>query len=82
MIAPSLSVALLETFKQHADHYDGGKMDLNAGLAAIADLASGLIAEIPDASHRMTHMQALFRVIARDTWRKAAAQQEKSQGRH
>jgi hypothetical protein len=60
-----LHAAIREAIQAHAEHYRGGKIDLEKTLSAIGEAATRLLAEIPDAGQRIKSANALTIGIAR-----------------
>lgn len=60
-----LHTAIREAIQAHADHYRGGKIDLDTALGALGEATSQLLAEIPNANQRITSANALTIGIAR-----------------
>jgi hypothetical protein len=52
LISSDLKTALDETIRMHADRYERGKVDLAKVLAALGEIGSDFLAEIPELDQR------------------------------
>jgi hypothetical protein len=60
MIAPKLQTAIREAIQAHADRYSHGKIDLDRTMAALGEVSSDLVAEIPDPLQACQALQAMI----------------------
>jgi hypothetical protein len=71
-----LHAAIREAIQAHAEHYRGGKIDLEKALSAIGEAATRLLAQIPDVGQRIKSANALTIGIARTVRTQIEAQGE------
>ena len=71
-ISRKLCTAITEAIQDHADQFNGGKIDLTEVVAALRDVGSDFLSAIPDPDDRALMHRSLCREMALAAQVKAA----------